>query len=100
MKIQVRHNVFETNSSSVHSLTMCSESTYEKWKRGEIILYGCDFSGKFMAIDEAKMQPYFNERYIQTYEQFCSTCLLESFEDSFTTENGDTVIAFGVYGYD
>ena len=31
MKRQVRCGVFETNSSSVHSLCMCMESDYEKW---------------------------------------------------------------------
>ena len=34
-KIQVRKGLFETNSSSVHSLVLCSESEYEKWKNGE-----------------------------------------------------------------
>lgn len=28
---QIRHNVFETNSSSTHSLTICSKSEYENW---------------------------------------------------------------------
>lgn len=32
MKIQIRRNVFETNSSSVHSITMCSKDDFEKWK--------------------------------------------------------------------
>lgn len=34
---QIRRGVFETNSSSTHSLTMCSEEEYEKWKNGEIL---------------------------------------------------------------
>lgn len=34
---QVRNNVFETNSSSTHSLTICSEEEYQKWGRGEIL---------------------------------------------------------------
>ena len=34
---QIRKNVFETNSSSTHSLTMCSEEEYEKWQREELI---------------------------------------------------------------
>lgn len=28
---QIRNNVFETNSSSTHSLTICSKSEYERW---------------------------------------------------------------------
>lgn len=30
MKRQIRRGVFETNSSSVHSLTMCSDDEYKK----------------------------------------------------------------------
>ena len=30
MKKQIRRGVFETNSSSVHSLTMCMESDYDR----------------------------------------------------------------------
>ena len=37
MKRQVRRGVFETNSSSTHSLTMCSEDEFEAWKRGEVL---------------------------------------------------------------
>lgn len=38
--IQVRHGVFETNSSSTHSITMCSEEEFNKWKAGEL-LFDC-----------------------------------------------------------
>lgn len=37
MKRQIRRGVFETNSSSTHSLTMCSEEEFEKWKNGELL---------------------------------------------------------------
>ena len=36
----LRANTFETNSSSVHSLTMVSASTYKKWETGEAIMAG------------------------------------------------------------
>ena len=32
--IQVRAKIFETNSSSVHTLTICSEDDFDKWKSG------------------------------------------------------------------
>lgn len=35
--IQVRQGVFETNSSSTHSLTMCSEEEFNRWKAGELL---------------------------------------------------------------
>lgn len=37
MKRQIRRGVFETNSSSTHSLTMCSEEEFEQWKKGEVL---------------------------------------------------------------
>lgn len=37
MKRQIRRGVFETNSSSTHSLTMCSEEEFEQWKKGKVL---------------------------------------------------------------
>ena len=34
---QIRRGVFETNSSSTHSVTVCTEDEYNKWKRGELL---------------------------------------------------------------
>lgn len=34
---QIRRNVFETNSSSTHSITMCSQSQFDDWKAGKIL---------------------------------------------------------------
>lgn len=36
---QIRRNVFETNSSSVHSITMCLEDIYDKWMNEEVYFY-------------------------------------------------------------
>ena len=36
---QIRRNVFETNSSSVHSITMCLEDIYNKWQNDEVYFY-------------------------------------------------------------
>ena len=38
MKRQIRRGVFETNSSSTHSITMCMKSEFEVWERGEVYL--------------------------------------------------------------
>ena len=34
---QIRRGVFETNRSSTHSLTICTEEEFEKWKSGELM---------------------------------------------------------------
>lgn len=36
--IQIRQGVFETNSSSTHSITIASESDFDKWKNGDVYL--------------------------------------------------------------
>ena len=35
---QIRRGVFETNSSSTHSITMCSKEDYDKWESGDVYL--------------------------------------------------------------
>lgn len=35
MKVSIRQMVFETNSSSVHSCSICTEDTYRKFNNGE-----------------------------------------------------------------
>ena len=37
MKRQIRRGVYETNSSRSHSITMCSEEEFEKWKDGKLL---------------------------------------------------------------
>ena len=34
---QIRKNVFETNSSSTHSLTMCTKEEYDNWKNVKLL---------------------------------------------------------------
>lgn len=121
--IQIRNNIFETNSSSVHSITLCSEDEFKKWKNGEIFFdrYG----EKFLTFEEAekvkKEQEKERERLIEqfgnddyfddedrtlTYEQFFNwqgddrfLDYMEKFQ-SHQNINGVDVVAFGYYGHD
>ena len=36
--IKIRKGVFETNSSSTHSITMCTKNEYDDWKNGKLYL--------------------------------------------------------------
>lgn len=36
--LQMRKNVFETNSSSTHSITMCTGDEYDAWANGDVLL--------------------------------------------------------------
>ena len=125
---QVRHGVFETNSSSTHSITMCMESEFIAWQNGEVYLNDdagwCSNSiykdKKFVTKEEAidiltknKYKPdtdlsymsnedleyYFKDSCIYTFDNY-RWDYYESYKDKFTTPNGDTIVAFGYYGND
>ena len=128
MKRQIRLGVFETNSSSTHTLTICSKSDFEKWKRGELLLD--EWSDKFIdvkKISEKDLESYYNSikkpyyknykdlddderesiknEYMKnevsgtTYDDWRDDGYLEIYSQDYKTENGDEVVAFGKYGY-
>lgn len=130
MKRQIRYGVFETNSSSSHSLTMCSEEEFEKWQNGEVLFDEWNenfipmiplsddekrdieqsYSGETpwnKLTDEEKNQEYveyakenglIDEDY-KTYDEYMCDDELETYEQSYTTECGERIVAFGKYGY-
>ena len=100
---QVRQSVFETNSSSVHSLTMCSAQQMQDWRDGKLFYkkYGREdwvpATPKLLAMDpEDRMEC----EEVYTYDEFWDNLDegYEGFEDSYTTPNGEKVFAFGYYG--
>lgn len=68
--IQIRQGVFETNSSSVHTMTICSKEDYNKWVSGEVLMLNPDYykgnkgMKQFLTEDEVKKidlnYPYIN----------------------------------------
>ena len=116
--IQIRSGVFETNSSSTHSLTMCTKEEYQSWKKGETYLSQWltkeDFVPREQAI-EAINKKYPNsitddmsnedveeelrDNEFYSYDSYWSE-YLEGFEDEYTTKSGEVIVAFGQYGYD
>lgn len=88
-KIQIRRGVFETNSSSTHSLTICSKEDFEKFKNGELVL---NWKDKLVKKTSE------NEEECTNYEDWVDGTL-ETFKESYITKNGDEVVAFGLYGY-
>ena len=51
-KIQIRQGVFETNSSSVHSITMVDKTDFDSWKKGTTLLNE-EGDKQFLPFDEA-----------------------------------------------
>lgn len=95
MKKQIRRGVFETNSSSTHSLTMCSEEEFEKWKNGEILFdrWGSeDFVSPKTMTDLQKNDA--KEYYESTRDDFqkewdnLSETAKESYYTKYAKENG------------
>lgn len=127
--IQIRQGVFETNSSSTHSITIAPESDFNKWKNGDVYLNDGWWSSSnnsnrdktFLTKDEAvnllgsyeyykrnkdlndmndeELNEVFRDWDIYTFENYWND-YLESYEKHYTTEHGDVVVAFGQYGYD
>lgn len=117
MKKQIRAGVFETNSSSTHTLSIMPRKDYERWKSEG--LYYCD--GKLYTKEEViknlqefdKTWGYEPKDYsdddefydvrrdcdYETYEEWSEDEYLEIYVVDYTTESGDEIVAFGKYGY-
>ena len=126
--IQIRQGVFETNSSSTHSITIAPESDFNRWKNGDVYLNDGWWSSSndpnkdktFLTKDEAinllgsyeyykrnedlndmndeELNEVFEEWEIYTFENYWDD-YLEDYETHYTTEHGDNIIVFGQYGY-
>lgn len=134
--IKIRRGVFETNSSSTHSLTMMMKEDYLRWKDGNYMYTEregclCPINPELTPIEGVVYTPeevcafLMNDKYFvkhnealgiteaptpetlaqyEPYEYGFDTIndesdYLDSYYDEFTTPNGETVVAFGEYGY-
>ena len=125
---KIRNKTFETNSSSTHSITMCMESEFLKWKNGE--MYWNRWNDELVPKEEVekemaklreefiadnpdfdenneewkeKLEQYINEdKMYYTYEEFNDYDYIEyeTFVDTFETPQGEKVVSFGYYGSD
>ena len=116
----IRIGTFETNSSSTHSITMCMESEFLKWKNGEMYWnrWNDELVTKETVEEEflkentgiSKEESDFNDKLAEylndddktyyTYEEFNDYDYIEyeTYVDKYNTPKGDTVVAFGYYG--
>ena len=101
MRTTIRTKVFETNSSSTHSLTLCTQEEFESWKSGNLI-YDRDWE-KFISSNEADMDDEEAEWRYLTYDDVFDwengKLEMETYQTSYTTPGGEKVVAFGWYGY-
>lgn len=99
MKIQIRRGVFETNSSSTHSITICTEEDFKKFLDGQMVLDR--WFESLVPFEKKSSDP---DRFI-TYDEFSSGewyhgYEYETYSESFTTPDGHPMVAFGSYGRD
>ena len=105
MKLTVRRGVFETNSSSSHSLTIVDKQTFEDWKSGKLLY--CEYGAKgeqFVPFNESLIADQDSYVEVWTYEMFQNMYDygmdgMEAFEQEETMPSGEKVVAFGYYGY-
>lgn len=115
MKV-IRAGVFETNSSSTHSICICTQEEFDKWKNGE--LYYDYYSDKLIPPEKIPLE----ERRLvvldedaeeneDLYDEIMDAKddyrvysrengYLEWYDRKFTTPSGDKMVAFGWYGHD
>ncbi len=101
MKLQVRTGVFETNSSSTHSMAICTQTDFDAFKNGN----------KFVSVNSLKLydsveegmknEEWEDKENFKTYDEYDEYISewYEQFEERFTTPSGDKMIAFGYHGY-
>lgn len=119
MKITIRQGVFETNSSSSHSLSITTLDKYNKWMNGEFYLNAQgNGEANFITIDEmqdllikydiTKEKYPDDEEYNNYLEDFCyenNIYTYDSYYDAdtmgipvnltYTTPAGERIIVFG-----
>ena len=115
MKVQIRQGVFETNSSSTHSISICSKAEWVAFEQGK--MYYSMEEDKFLPREEAEQKnaeickyykdkgwdfdDYANELYMDfaAYDDYLSDTCYEEFRKTKTVD-GVEVVAFGYYGSD
>ena len=125
--INIRANVFETNSSSVHSLILCNANDYRAWIDGDKLFnIWEDDDPQFVTPAEAtqydEYYPYpkmtedtwgystdfmddngeYHDRKFLTFEEYQKTYGwdFETFDDTYITPGGEEVVGFGYFGHD
>ena len=125
---KIRYGVFETNSSSIHTLSIAQNEEIDKLKSGELLVnlswrkgnylisyeealqelieelkeYGND--NDLIIVDNGDKEEIYHLMYeydiAESFDRYLEAEYLEPYEEEFTTKNGDRVLVFGRYGHD
>lgn len=111
MKETIRHGVFETNSSSVHSLSICSSEEYNRWRNGETVY--CPGKEEFKPVGEVDEIEIFDDSkwgfyddciidvtdLYWKYDYFFTECEEDVAVEKSATINGVDVVAISWHKY-
>lgn len=126
--LQVRYGMFESNSSSTHTLVIAQNDEIKKLENNELLIdLGWSHDKPFITYDEAlellkrdvekndieedkedlasgdeEAIYYLLKEYdiAQRYDDYLDSEYLEHYEEEIVTEHGDKVLIFGIYGRD
>lgn len=91
----IRTNVFETNSSSIHVLSICKESVYNDFFDKGIGLW-CEYKEEILSYEEVakilKEYYYKDENYQRYFKENCSENYTPDPEKIFSVENIENVV--------
>lgn len=86
---QIRKNVFETNSSSTHSITICTQQEFDEFKKGLRVL---DWKDTLIPASQ-------RDEDCETYNDWQNGDL-NTFIEEYQSPHGDKIVAFGKFGCD
>jgi len=96
--IQIRSKVFETNSSSVHSLCVCTQSEMQQWKNGEMVYDW--YREKLVRTTASTLEDPRRYWDLQTYNNYLYRHNFEEYEEEYEMSNAEKIVIFGYHGYD
>lgn len=100
--LQIRRGVFETNSSSTHSLSICTAAEFQMFIDGHLMYdsYRDEFvDSTKVGLNVMDIDNISDDYRYLTYDEFWSQDDVESYSHHFRTPSGDDMVAFGVYGW-
>lgn len=89
---QVRIGVFETNSSSTHSMVICTEEEFNKWMKGEVLMNL--YEDTLVPVNEIPSEDMYDYGTVEQWEGD-----LESSRVNYTSKSGDKIVILAKYGY-
>ena len=106
MKTQIRRGVFETNSSSVHTLAITTTTDWDRFKKGELLMKGYPDDISFVntnSVDKEQVftyDKYDDGEYYYDYEYMTYDTFNYLDDAEIIFKELDNVLAISVYKYE